>query len=180
MGNKNKQKKKLQQMKTYKQSVFLAIASGAAAIKRSIWEDNRVHLLGDEDYAYSVGNEGDRCNLWWNDIHLPCEPGLRCVDQGPTSPNADTLRGYGICEDPRKLGDLFEMCDTVLDWNGERLPGCRDDWECREFEWLGISLGRRCQIPRTEVGLHEYCGLNEDTGRFTECENGLVCEEAWF
>ena len=138
-------------MNTYKQSCLLAIASGAAAISRSIIPD-RVYLPGDE--RFEVG-EGDECNLWWNDIYLPCGPGLKCVDQGPTSPNANTFEGYGICEDPGELGDLFDMCDTVLAWNGERLPGCKDDWECREFEWLGISLGRRCQIPRTYVGFQE-------------------------
>ena len=82
--------------------------------------------------------------MWWNDIYLPCGGGLRCVNQGPESPNADTFGGFGICEDPQKLRNIFEMCDTVLDWNGERLPGCIDDFECREFEWFGHSLGRRC------------------------------------
>ena len=114
-------------MRTYKQSVLLAIASSAAAIKGH-FGDVTIDL-------HSVG-EGERCNLWWNDIYLPCADPLKCVNQGPTSPNADTFGGYGICEDPEKLGDYFDLCDT--DWNGERLEGCLDEFECREFEWFGI------------------------------------------
>ena len=75
----------------------------------------------------------------WNEIKHRCKNGLKCVDQGPDSQNVDYFSGLGICEDPQKLGDIFDLCDTVLEWSGERIAGCIEDFECREFEFLGRS-----------------------------------------
>ena len=111
--------------------------------------------------------------MWWNDIYLPCREGLECRDQGP-----DSINGFGVCDDPMKLGEIFEKCD---DWvNGYRIAGCSDDFECLEFTWFGHNLGRRCLSPRTHVGWREQCGFNDYTGRTTECESGLVCEQSLY
>ena len=109
-------------MKTYKQSVLLAVASRAATIKGH-YGDSNITL-------WSQGEEGEACNLWWNDIYQPCRQGLECRDQGP-----DSIDGFGICDDPRKLGDLFSMCDTWV--TGFRIAGCADEFECLDFTWFG-------------------------------------------
>ena len=66
----------------------------------------------------------------------------------------DSIDGFGLCDDPDKLGDFFDWCDDY-GWNGDRIAGCKDEYECRDFDFYGLSLGRRCSHHRSHVGWGE-------------------------
>ena len=88
---------------------------------------------------------------------------------------AESIHGYGVCEDPKKLGGFGDECDG-WDEDGNRIPGCADEFECRDSYWFNLWFGKRCMNRRTRVGLGEQCGFDSWTERtYPECKNGLAC-----
>ena len=99
-----------------------------------------------------------------------CSQGLECRDQG-----AESIHGYGKCDDSEKLGGFGDQCDG-WDEDRNRIPGCADEFECGALYWHTLLFGKRCMNRRKHVGLQEQCGFDEFSGMtFPECKSGLVC-----
>ena len=73
---------------------------------------------------------------------------------------AESIDGIGICDDPDKLGGFFDECDG-WDEDGNRIPGCADEFECRDSYWFVSFFGKVCMNRRTRVGWQEQCGYDE-------------------
>ena len=66
-----------------------------------------------------------------------CSQGLECRDLG-----AESIDGFGKCDDPELVGELWDECDG-WDEDGNRIPGCADEFECRDFYLFNLSFGKR-------------------------------------